>query len=81
MSTIERILSRMINEPAFAEALLANPANALAEYGLSAEELAQFQGLSRVDIDATIADPEERKSFSIWKEALSGEGKKVTIAF
>lgn len=76
MSTIEIILTRSMNDPKFAEALISQPAEALAEYDLSAEELAQFQGLSQVEIDTMTANPEERKSFSLW-----GEGKKVKIDF
>jgi hypothetical protein len=81
MSTIESILTRSMSDPAFAEALIAKPAETLAEYDLSAEELAQFQGLSQVEIDALVANPENRKSFSIFRGSLSGEGKKVTIDF
>ena len=76
MSTIEIILTRSMNDPVFAEALFSQPVKALAEYNLSAEELAQFQGLSRVEIDPMTAKPEERKSFSLW-----GHGKKVKIDF
>lgn len=76
MSTVEIILTRSMNDPAFAEALIAKPTETLAEYNLSAEELAQFQGLSRIEIDTMVANPEARKSFSLW-----GEGKKVTIDF
>ena len=76
MSTIESILTRSMSDPAFAEALIAKPTETLAEYNLSAEELAQFQGLSHIEIDAMAANPENRKSFSLW-----GEGKKVTIDF
>ena len=81
MSTIESILTRCMSDPAFAEALIAKPTETLAEYNLSAEELAQFQGLSQVEIDALVANPENRKSFSILRASLSGEGKKVTIDF
>ena len=76
MSTIESILTRCMSDPAFAEALIAKPTETLAEYNLPADELAQFQGLSRIEIDTLVANPENRKSFSLW-----GEGKKVTIDF
>ena len=76
MSTIESILTRCMSDPAFAEALIAKPTETLAEYNLPADELAQFQGLSRIEIDTLAANPENRKSFSLW-----GEGKKVTIDF
>ena len=39
MSTIETILSRMMRENAFAEAVVTNPQKALAEYNLSADEV------------------------------------------
>ena len=65
MSTIETILSRMMREPVFAEALLANPEQALAEYNLPADEIAQFKGLSRADFEALASQtPEERKSLA-----------------
>ena len=64
MSTIEIILTRSMNDPIFAKALFSHPAQALAEYNLSAEELAQFQGLSRAEIDATVVTLDERKSLS-----------------
>jgi len=64
MSTIETILSRMMNEPAFAEAILTNAEQALAEYNLSTEKITKFKGMSRADFEAfASASPEERKSF------------------
>ena len=63
MSTLETILSRAMNDPAFAEALISQPAEALAEYDLSAEELEIFKGLPHVDFENFAAvSPEERKS-------------------
>lgn len=65
MST-ETILSRMMNEPTFAEAVFADAAKALAEYNLSAEEVAKFKGISRSDFETFIsASPEERKSMTV----------------
>lgn len=65
MYTIETILSRAMNDVEFAELLLANPTEALAEYDLSAEELAHFKGMSRADFEAfTVTSPEERKSLA-----------------
>jgi len=64
MSTIETILSRMMNDPEFADAIFANAEKALAEYDLSADEIAKFKGMSRADFeDLASASPENRKSF------------------
>ena len=64
MSTLETILSRMMNEPAFAEAVFVDAEKTLAEYDLSADEIAKFKGLSRADFeDLASASPEDRKSF------------------
>ena len=64
MSTSETILSRMMNEPAFAEAVFADSQRTLAEYNLSADEIAKFKGISRADFEAfVLASPEERRSF------------------
>ena len=62
MST-QTILSRMIEEPAFADAVFTDAAKALAEYNLSAEELAKFKGLTRAHFEGM--SPEERKSFLV----------------
>ena len=61
MSTLETILTRMISDSAFADALFADAEKALAEYNLSAEDLAKFKGMSRAQFEAM--NPEERKSF------------------
>lgn len=81
MSTIKVILGRMISEPDFADTVLTDAETALAEYGLSAEELEEFKALSLAYFDPVNTHPEERKSLSILRESLSGEGKKVTIDF
>ena len=62
MST-QTILSRMIEDPAFAESVFTDAAKALAEYNLPAEELAKFQGLSRAHFEGM--SPEDRKSFLV----------------
>lgn len=65
MSTLETILSRMMNEPAFANAIFADTGNALAEYNLTADEFAHFKGMSQADFEAfTVTSPEERKSLA-----------------
>ena len=65
MSTLETILSHMMNEPAFASAVFTDTENALAEYKLSAEEIAKFKGITRADFEAlTSHAPEERKSLA-----------------
>lgn len=61
MSNLETILNRMMNDAAFADAVFANAANALAEYNLSAEDIEKFKGLSRATLSAMSA--EDRKSF------------------
>ena len=73
MNTITVILNRMINEPAFAEALIATPEKALAEYNLPADEIAQFKGLSQADFEALASQaPEERRSLATQMGAPSG---------
>ncbi len=62
MSTIETILSRAMSDPAFADALLADPEKALAEYNLSPEQLAKFKEMSRADFEALPA--EDRQSMA-----------------
>ena len=64
MSTIETILTRMMNDAAFADAVLTDADKALAVYDLSPDEFAKFRNLSRADFEAyASASPEERKSF------------------
>ena len=60
MATIETILSRMMNEAEFAEAVFTDANKALAEYELSADELAKFQGLTRSQFEGLT--PDDRKS-------------------
>ncbi|MBV6395286.1 MAG: hypothetical protein HFACDABA_00861 [Anaerolineales bacterium] len=62
MST-ETILSRMMSDAKFAESVFTDAAKALAEYKLSADDLAKFKGLSRAQFEAMT--PEERKSFVV----------------
>ncbi len=62
MST-ETILSRMMSDAKFAEAVFTDAAQALAEYNLPAEELAKFQTLTRAHFEGMNA--EERKSFLV----------------
>lgn len=64
MSPIETILSRMMNEPAFAEAVFTDAEKALAEYKLSAVERAKFNELAHAQFDTLTTDPENRKSFA-----------------
>ena len=69
MST-EIILTRMMSDPAFAESVFSDAAKALAEYNLSAEDLAKFQKLTRAQF--TSMAPEERKSFGIMVDERTG---------
>jgi hypothetical protein len=65
MSTLETILSRMMSEPAFAEAVFADSEKALVDYKLSAGEIIKFKGTSRTDFETlTSQAPEERKSLA-----------------
>ena len=73
MSTIAVILNRMMDDPAFAEALLADPAEVLTEYDLPAEEFDFFKGLSRANFEAFAStSPEERKSLATPMATPSG---------
>ena len=60
MST-ETILTRMMSDSAFADAVFTDTEKALAEYNLSAEDLAKFKELTRAHFQAM--STEERKSF------------------
>ena len=61
MSKIETILTRMMNEPAFADAVFANAETALSEYDLSADVVLKIANMVRSDFNAIVTD--ERKSF------------------
>lgn len=63
MSTIETILERMMNDPAFADAVFADAEKALTDYNLSVEDLTKFRNLSRAQFDTM--STEERKSFFV----------------
>jgi hypothetical protein len=63
MSAIETILSRMMTDPVFADAVFANADTALAEYRLSTDDLSQFKDLTRAGFEKFVQlSPEERKS-------------------
>ena len=61
--TVESVLTRAMSDASFAEAVFADAEKALAEYTLSAEELAKFKALTRAQFDGMSA--EDRKSFVI----------------
>lgn len=67
MSNLETILTRAMNDASFADALMADPEKATAEYDLSPEELASLKSMSRIEVDekSSSASPEERKSFAM----------------
>ncbi len=71
MSTLETILNRAMSDPAFADALFADPDKALAEYNLPPEELAKFKAMSRAEFDAFVT--EERRSMAAFKHIKLGE--------
>jgi len=72
MSAIETILTRMMNEPAFADAVFADARKALSEYGLPDTELSKFEELSRAQFDAIVLNPDERKSMAQIIARLTG---------
>jgi len=74
MSTTETILTRMIKEPEFAEAVFANAEKTLAEYKLSADELTKFKSLTRSEFEGMT--PEDRKSFGL----LGGNHNEIVIS-
>ncbi len=63
MSALETVLNRAMSDPAFAEALFADPEKVLAEYELPAEVIAEFKNISRAEFDAL--ETEERQSMMI----------------
>jgi len=65
MSTLENILSRMMNEHGFTDAVFTNAEKALVEYNLPLEEIELFKEISQADFEAFVAaSPEERKSLA-----------------
>jgi len=62
MSVIETILSRMMNDPAFADAVFADIDKALAEYDLTAKEMGKLKGLTHAQFEKMT--PDERKSMA-----------------
>ena len=65
MSITETILTRMMSEPAFAEAVFTDAKKTLAEYNLSAEEFSKLNNISRADFEKFASTaPEERRSFA-----------------
>jgi hypothetical protein len=70
MSPLEAILTRMKNEPAFADSVFADAARALAEYRLPAEHIARFKAMSRAQFEA---QPIEELR-ALWVSADVGQG-------
>jgi len=62
MSTIENILTRMMSDANFADAVFADAARALAGYDLHLDEISKFKDLSRAQFDAMATNPEDRIS-------------------
>jgi hypothetical protein len=61
--TVDTVLAKAMSDAAFAEALFANPDEALAGYDLTEEERQSLKNISREDFDKyAMAAPEERKS-------------------
>jgi len=66
VSTIETILTRMMKDPAFADAVFADVEKALVEFNLPAEEIEKLKGISRADFEALSSQaPEERNSLAM----------------
>jgi hypothetical protein len=76
MSIIETIISRAMSDEVFADALLADPEKALAEYHLPADVIEKFKNMSRADFE--VLDAEERRSMSPLITGLKGQNKKPT---
>jgi hypothetical protein len=66
MPIFETILTRAMSDGAFANLLFTDPDKALADYELTAEEVASLKGMPREEFDQFAqASPEERKSFGV----------------
>jgi len=66
MSTMETILTRMMKDSAFADAVFADAEKALTEYDLPVEDVAKFKTMPRTNLGEFVsASPEERKSMSL----------------
>ncbi len=67
MSTqvVETILSRAMNDVAFAESLFTDPEKAVAGLDLTNEELGSIKTIARAQFGQPAAAPEERKSMAM----------------
>jgi hypothetical protein len=70
MSPLEAILTRMKNEPAFADSVFADAARALAEYRLPAEFIARLKAVPRAQFEAQPI--EELKTLWVAADARRG---------
>ena len=80
MSIMETVLTRAMSDPAFAEALFADPEKALAEYHLPGETIEKFKNIGRAEFNSM--DAEERKSLSAifgWKNNINSTNVKGSI--
>ncbi len=79
---IEDVLSQAMNDPVFADLLLADMDQALAGFDLTPEEITTLKAMSRTDFDAasTLA-PEERRSFSASTGMATGRRTHKPIKF
>lgn len=64
ISTVDLILTRMMNEPLFAEDVFDDAASALMEYNLPLEAVTRFKIISRPVFSAMTLDA--RKAFARW---------------
>jgi hypothetical protein len=77
---VAAILSRAMGDPSFAELLLSDADKAIADYDLTAEEVAHLKGMSHADFEQAAAGaPEQRKSFGtllpVHDETVAKPGK------
>ncbi len=79
MSTLETILTRAMNDPAFADVLLTDPEKALAEYELPPEVIAEFKNISRAEFEAL--KTEDRQSMSVVHAPVRRLGLDMVIKF
>jgi len=72
MSKVETILTRMMNETDFVNAVFDDADKALAEYNLSTDEVSKFKSMSHANFKSLVSlSPEERKSFSTVRRSSS----------
>jgi len=64
VSTIDIILTRMMYEAVFADAVFENAEAALREYNLTPDEVSRFKTITRLNLSTMTLD--DRKAFAAW---------------